>query len=201
MPCISGIRGGRKCRNFRRWVVCLCVCSVSRWTTGSLSGLFSMFGCVSVWHTSNTTLGTQLIHFLNHTVDNSGRCWYTRSRHLGTQLVRPRSHYHCVLSVMWHTMFHAFGKRKIKLSWLLCLGVRLILSIFYVRYKVKRCAGIVGADWLRPWMHVRVFTAFVTATVKNSLMACTLCVCPSVRMCTSGTVERIFINSDREIFC
>ena len=31
MPCMSGIRGRRKRRNFRRWVVTLLVCGVSVW--------------------------------------------------------------------------------------------------------------------------------------------------------------------------
>jgi hypothetical protein len=133
-----------------------------------------------------------MIYFLNRGTNDSGSSWYTRSRHLGTQLIRSHSQRLCVLSVMWHMKFHARGKQQIKLSWPWCLCARLILCVYYVRYRVKRCAGMVRAEWLRPWMHVCVCSAFVTVTVKNSLIACTVCVCVCVYICPQvATRERL----------
>jgi hypothetical protein len=84
------IRGRRKRRKPRRWMVSLylCVCGVPRCFAGSLPGLLGTFGRVSVWYTWSRYLGTQLIHCLNREFDNSGRNWHTGSRHLGTQRIR-----------------------------------------------------------------------------------------------------------------
>ena len=66
MLCSSGIRGRQNVENLGAVVVCVCVCVRA-------CALVCLFWSGCLYDTQAAVLGTQLIHFLNRGIDNSGR--------------------------------------------------------------------------------------------------------------------------------